>query len=452
MQIRLLALFAVVLAGCAQASQDALPRKGFFGAQFGPLTPELRKEKKLPDAGGLLIVAVPPDTTASKGGFKPQDVLMEANGKKLNVLQELGGVIAAVKTGEKMAFKFIRDGKEESVSVEIQPRPADKGDNYEVIYDHVVSHGARIRTLVSKPKGFEGKRPVMFLIQGIGYSSQDNPLSGPSAYSRILKAFNDKGFVTVRVDKPGLGDSEGGPANTVDYERDLDSFRQGLKSLDKYDFIDKNNIFIFGHSMGGCEGPILATEFPIKGIAVYGTVTRTWFEYMLQNMRNQGALGGQSHGQLDAEMRNMFSVFHLIFNEGMEVAEAKTKYPKYAGAIDAFTPDGKTMSGMPLAFWRQCFNYDYSKYWEKVKANVLSMWGENEFIAYEVDHPMIVEIVNKNNPGKAKYVKVPASDHGFRQTTSMLDSFQTWGQPGKPFNPAVIEMLTSWVDEVMKKA
>ena len=44
-------------------------------------------------------------------------------------------------------------------------------------------------------------------------------------------------------------------------------------------------MFIFGHSMGGVFGPILASEIPIRGIAVYGTVAKTWTEYCLENWR-----------------------------------------------------------------------------------------------------------------------------------------------------------------------
>ncbi|HZH98237.1 MAG TPA: hypothetical protein VEX38_04645, partial [Fimbriimonadaceae bacterium] len=113
-----------------------------------------------------------------------------------------------------------------------------------------------------------------------------------------------------------------------------------------------------------------------------------------------------------------------------------------------FTPDGKTMSGMPMAFWRQVFAYNFADYWMKVNTNVLSLWGENEFIASRIDHPYIAEIVNKVKPGTAKYVEVKDSDHGFFKTTSMQDSFTKWSQPGKEVNPAVVDILVEWAERV----
>ena len=97
------------------------------------------------------------------------------------------------------------------------------------------------------------------------------------------------GYVTMRVDKPGCGDSEGGPWPEIDFQAELDGYGQGLKALKAYSFVDPDKVFIFGHSMGGVMGPLLAAETKVKGVAVYGTVFRTWFEYQVENVRRQRA-------------------------------------------------------------------------------------------------------------------------------------------------------------------
>ncbi len=71
----------------------------------------------------------------------------------------------------------------------------------------------------------------MFLIQGIGLASIDNPVGPLSSYKTIIDDFTRHGFVTLRVDKPGCGDSEGGPARDVDFDTELDGYRQALKML-----------------------------------------------------------------------------------------------------------------------------------------------------------------------------------------------------------------------------
>jgi len=447
--LALIASFALVAVSMA-GQNDPLPRKGWFGAGFAPITPEIRAERKLPATGGLLIAQIVPGASAEGAGLRPQDVVLKIDGMSIDAPPAVVQAVSKRAAGQTVKVEILRDGKPQTLDLVLKPRPADKGENYETLYEHAVTNGDRIRMFVTRPTHVQGKRPVLFFIQGIGYVSAEQPLSAPGSYSRICKAFNDKGFVTVRVEKPGLGDSEGGPADQVDFDREVDAFRQALKKTMAYDFVDKDNVFIFGHSMGGCEGPILAGEFPIKGIAVYGTGVKTWHEYMLENVRRQRMLRGASAAEVDRDMRQMVTALHLLFNEKLTPAQAIAKYPQYKEAVDQFSPDGKTMSGIGFAFWPGVFAQNYPAHWERANGRVLSIWGESEFIASRDDHPLIAQIVNAKRPGTAKFVTIPRSDHGFRNVADPKESQDTWGQPGKPFNPAIIDVLTGWVEEVMK--
>ena len=60
------------------------------------------------------------------------------------------------------------------------------------------------------------------------------------------------------VDKPGCGDSEGGPWTEIDFMTELDGYRQGLKALKASPFVDPEHVFLFGHSMGGVMAPLLS--------------------------------------------------------------------------------------------------------------------------------------------------------------------------------------------------
>jgi pimeloyl-ACP methyl ester carboxylesterase len=438
--LSLLGLLALSVASFAQGSAP-LPRRSWLGAQIAPA------EK------GVKVVQVFPGTTAESAGLRPDDVVLSVNGVAVSAPPALLKAISELPSNAKAKLEFMRSGQTQTLEVTTRPRPVDKGPGYETIYDQVISKGNRIRIFVTRPTAPApgGKYPALFLVQGIGYASNEQPLTAPGGYGRICRAFNDKGYVTVRVEKPGLGDSDGGPADKVDFDTELDAFRQALLKTKKYDFVDPNKVVIFGHSMGGCEGPILASEIPVKGLAVYGTVVRTWHEYMVDSARSQSALGGTPASALDAEARNMVAALHLIFNEGLSPAEAKAKYPKWAAAIDGLAPDGEHFSGIGMPFWRGCFAQNYASFWEKLDTNVLSIYGACDFVAEQKDHPMIADIVNQGHPGKARFVVLANSDHGFRNVGSLKESRDTWGKPGKEFNPAICDLLTSWAEEVVGK-
>jgi pimeloyl-ACP methyl ester carboxylesterase len=50
--------------------------------------------------------------------------------------------------------------------------------------------------------------------------------------------------------------------------------------------VDSGNVFIFGHSMGGAFGPMIAVEDQVKGLVVYGVAAWTWFEYVLDTVHS----------------------------------------------------------------------------------------------------------------------------------------------------------------------
>jgi hypothetical protein len=52
--------------------------------------------------------------------------------------------------------------------------------------------------------------------------------------------------------------------------------------------------------MGGAWGPIVANEFPLAGLAVFGTSGRPWTEYSLDMYRSQPVLAGADPGAVFA--------------------------------------------------------------------------------------------------------------------------------------------------------
>lgn len=429
------------------AQNDPLPRKPTFGAQIAPIPNDQRVKAGLKEGEGVLLPQILPGQTAEAVGLKAGDILLSLNGQPIGGAPAVAQFVATNPAGKDVSFEIVRDGKKSTVKGKLVERPREISSEYDVIYSQVPSNGKRMRMVVTKPKT-SGKFPVMVLIQGLGPSVMDTPLTGAGPYSKILYAFATDGWVTVRVDKPGVGDSEGGPYETVDFNTEMDIYRQAIKAAKDMPYVDPDKVFIFGHSMGGAFGPIVASETKIRGIAVAGTVAKTWTEYFLENTRRQEVLAGANPAAVDATLRNQAAAMSAMLDLGMTPDEVATKYPKLAEAARGVAPNG-LMYGRPVAFWSQLSNYNFPEYWTKVDAHVLALWGESEFITTEEDHPLIARVVNQAHPGKGKYVKLAQSDHGFKKTTSMEDSFRRWGQPGGEFNWNVVEALKAWTKEVL---
>ena len=440
-------VFGLSVVHAAPAEQDSeLPRRGYLGTRLAPVPDEVRKHAQLERGEGVLIEAVFPGTTADTGGIQAGDILLALNGRKIGIIPDLIKAIAGMTVGQKFEVTLLRSGRRVALPLILKERPRDRGKNFGVLYHHVVNGAARIRTIVTRPQT-PGRHPVLLLLQGLGPTTIDEPLSGPEPYSRILSEFAESGYVTVRVEKPGIGDSEGGPFADLDFQTELDAYRQALTEVRKYSFVDADKVFIFGHSMGGVFGPIIASEIPIKGIAVYGTVAKTLTEYFLENWRRQAVLAGNDPAHIDSTLRDLAVALHYLLMEQKAPDEILRVRPDLRSTLAKLAPAGRIV-GRSVRFWSQLATQNLPAYWAKGNADVLALWGRNDFIATEADHPFIAEIVSKARRGKGTYIALEGSDHGFRRTTSIEDSLARWNSPGGEFNSQIITTLKEWMEKV----
>jgi pimeloyl-ACP methyl ester carboxylesterase len=426
-----------------------LRRKPMLGAALSPLTSERRAKLKLPGNQGIALVKVIPDTSAAAAGLKEGDVVAAIDGQPVEGLPQFLAAIARRKVGEKVELEVVREGKTEKKTVELRERPRKRGDGFDVIYDSVTSRGNRLRTIVSKPSG-QGRRPAILWIQGLGNFSIDNPAGKLGAYDKILDELARSGYVTLQVDKPGCGDSEGGPWPEIDFQTELDGYRQGLKALKDYPFVDPDRVFVFGHSMGGVMAPLLASEQKVRGVAVYGTVFRTWYEYQVENVRRQTRLAGADFSTVEAAARNEIAVLAELYLARKSPVEVAKAHPELRRHMSEFIKDDKYMYGAHYMFFQQLSGLNMPEAWAKTDAHVLAMWGKGDFVAPGPDHEMIAEAVNEAHPGKGEYRALDA-DHGFNKASGFKDSFgrSSSGAEGE-FNPVVIAILKEWMDRVSR--
>jgi uncharacterized protein len=447
-----IALLAVSSTSHVNANAE-LARKTQLGVGIQPLTPEdlsALKGLTVPDSA-LKITAVSPVFTAGKAGIKAGDILVSINGEALKPSTQMQLWVSQQQPGSAARFALIRDGKPLTLETTWFERPREP-DNafYRVRYESVVSQGARMRTIVTVPTALKpGERaPAMLFIPGVSLITLDTALTNPDAYSQIIASFAKRGYVTMRVEKPGVGDSEGGPSFDVDFLREADAFRQGLKALIARPDVDPKRVVVIGHSMGGLWAPLILDGISVNAVAVGGTVFRNWYEYMIETVRRQHALGGKSAKEIDAEMRDVTAIQLMYLNEGMTPEVIAEKRPALKKSIAEDFPTKGYSMGRSHAFWHQVAAQNLPALWEKVNAKTLVFYGESEFVASEIDHPLLVDWLNKKQPGSAKYVKLPNSDHGFNQTTSPADSFAKWGKSGAVFNPNINDALHAWLAEI----
>jgi len=86
-------------------------RRGWLGVRIQEVTKEIAEAVKLKKAEGALVASVGDKSPADKAGVKAGDIILEFDGKKIDVMRTLPKVVANTKVGKDVQLKIWRNKK-----------------------------------------------------------------------------------------------------------------------------------------------------------------------------------------------------------------------------------------------------------------------------------------------------------------------------------------------------
>ncbi len=451
-KIALTLIFAIVI--CNLFSQN-LKRRAMLGAAFNNLTDSIAKANKLPNSEGIYILKIVQGSTAEQLKLLVNDIVLKVNGIAIKNKMAAFDALKTMKEGDEITLDMVRKGKTKVLKGKMLGAKRDGYPDCETIYDEVPFDNGFLRSIVIKPAG-TGKFPLVFFIQGYTCATIDN-MGETHPYEKILTGLLQNGYAIYKVEKPGIGDCTGTPAcEDIDFKTELRAYETAYNSLSKYNFIDTAAIFIFGHSMGGAVAPLMKTNIKPRGIAVYGTVTRSWFEYFVELSRVQNIIAGEDYITNDSMFTQRLRLnYDMLINK--KTLPELLKNPEYSNLLKTewgFTEPDKIFS-RSFTFWQQIQDYSFINAWKNYDGKVLSIWGECDFVAFSrYDHELVADIVNRYHAGNGTFVNIPNSDHAFTKVDNMTQAVEKWTDYAyrtANFNPQIIDTLVNWMQQSIKK-
>ncbi|HZH34501.1 MAG TPA: alpha/beta fold hydrolase [Pyrinomonadaceae bacterium] len=417
----------------AQAKANELPRQGFLGTQITLVPDDQRARLKLPAEQGIVVSRVESGSSAEAAGLKPGEIILKVGDTNVNTAPDFVNLIRPLRAGQTIALTVLRDGKQQNIDVTLKPRPFETNPDFDVLYRQVDTKNGRRRVIVTKPKK-GGKLPAVLLVGGIGCYSLDN-FPPSHAYRHILYGLTNQGFVTMRIEKTGMGDSEGAPCNAPqsDLRQEIEGYTSGLRALKTYDFVDADKVFIFGHSIGGIAGPLAAAEEKVRGLIVVATVGTNWYEYAMENYRRQAVLRGESYDKVETGARLNQICKRRLWVDKQPREQILKELPPCANLLQ---------DPAPASYMQQLTDLNLAETWKKVDAPVLIIYGASDFLTSAKEHEYLREMVNKFHPGKAKYVEIAAMDHYFERAVTQRESMQRRSSPTQALPQFVEQSLT----------
>jgi pimeloyl-ACP methyl ester carboxylesterase len=287
--------------------------------------------------------------------------------------------------------------------------------------------GLRLRTYASAPPG-SGRLAAIFVV---GWLSCDSVALGanPRGVDRLLQdVIRTAGALVFRLDKPGVGDSEGDCART-DFATELEAYRRAFAVFRTHPRVDPARIVLLGISNGGGFAPLVAQDTPVAAYVTVGGWSKTWFEHMIDLERRRVVLSGTELGRATPSLKALAEFHAAYLFEKLTPAQVVQRRPHLQGVwYDA--PDSQY--GRPARFYHQLQDLDLAAAWSRVHVPTLVVWGEYDWIMDRSDQEQIVRLVGP----AARLLLVPRADHSFSQHPDAVTAFKRMGAGRYPADAA----------------
>lgn len=294
----------------------------------------------------------------------------------------------------------------------------------------VPANGFNLAATVTKPRSGPAKLPAVVLIGGSGLADRDSTVAGIPVLGQIAKALVDAGFMVVRYDKRGIGQS-GGRAETAtlaDYADDARAVVTYVRKTRKD--ADAKRIAVLGHSEGAWVALHLgAAERDIAALVMVAGASGTGGALVLEQQQ------------------------HLLDVLKVSAEEKKTKADLQARINDAATGKGPWDSVPPelraqadTPWFASYLAYEPAKVMKGVRQPLLIVQGEldTQVPPHHADALAVLARARKRQVA-TDVVKVPGVNHLLvPATTGEVSEYATLAekQVSSQATTAVAEWLT----------
>jgi uncharacterized protein len=298
----------------------------------------------------------------------------------------------------------------------------------------IEANGFLLAGTISKPSTpAAGPLPAIVLVGGSGPTDRDETVAGIPIFGQLAGALADSGFLVIRYDKRGVGQSGGRPESATlnDYAEDL---RSVIRYLSDRKDVDRRRLAVVGHSEGGSVGMIAAAkENRIAALVLVATI-----------------------GVTGAEL-NMAQVTHAVSRSTQTEAERQSTI-ELQQRIQTAVLTGKGWEAIPPGLrrqadipWFQSFlSYDPARSMSDIRQPILIVQGLLDTQVAPTNADRLEQLAKaRKRSAPVEVVKVPGVNHLLvPAVTGEVDEYSTLAD--ESVSPAVSDAIRDWLMKTLK--
>jgi len=308
---------------------------------------------------------------------------------------------------------------------------------------HVPANGFTLAATVSKPAAAAGsataaakpgRLPAVVLVGGTGQTDREETVGGVPVLGQLSSALADAGFLVIRYDRRGIGQS-GGRAETVTLADFAEDVRAVVKYVRKRKDVDSKRVAVAGYGEGGMVALLAAQGHDdIKAVVLAAAAGVPGAEMILDQQRR--ALARLQLTEADRQAR-------------IELQRRIQGAVLTGSGWEGIPPDLRNRAETPLFASRLAF--DPAKVVPKTRQPMLILQGalDKQMDPSNAEQLAALARARKRPAGDAvKLVVLPGLNHLLvPATTGEVDEYETL--PDKTIGRAAVETIASWLQEVM---
>lgn len=283
------------------------------------------------------------------------------------------------------------------------------------------SDGTKLAGTVTIPNARTAHFPAIVFVHGSGAENRNEQIGPNAVFLQLATALSNAGFVVLRYDKRGIGQS-GGIANAMTRDELIQDVEAAFKFVKTKPYVDSKRIFLLGHSEGGELVPSVALATPgVAGIVLMAPPALPLAQVSMEQV--------------------------LAMNPPSQRAAVRAE----EAAALAKIRNGET-KGPGMAWMRTTMDVDNAKTLSQVRIPVLILQGASDVQVLPKDLPRLVAAAKQHNRNVTVHV-FPGDNHLFMKALpgtaqdpqAALNQYLT--VPGR-IDPAVLQALIGWLQRV----
>jgi pimeloyl-ACP methyl ester carboxylesterase len=299
----------------------------------------------------------------------------------------------------------------------------------------IPANGFGLAATLSKPTQMGTRLPAVVLVSSSSTSDRDEIVAGIPIFAQLATSLADNGFIVVRYDKRGTGQSGGRPESATydDFSADV---RAVVAYLLKRKDVDPKRLALIGYGEGGWIAlATAAKETKLAALVTIGTPSAKGVDLVLEQQRQGFEGSGTSEAAQEKAVEQQKTILDAVVSgKGWE----------------AFAPDIRRRVDNPL--YRSFLLFDPAQAVARTRQPLLVVQADLDKEVLPFHGEQLAQLARSRlKAGATDFVHLPGLNHLLvRAQTGTVGEYGSLAE--RSISPAAVLEISAWLKKVLGPA